>query len=254
MKKLFIVLLTVFVFAVVNPIKSEAKVMYDGAEVVKEQTGKMTFKKDIKVYKKNPNGTFDSLVVKRNKFFRTYDIEKYDGKIFYQMGQYRVQATDLVIFKEVPIEIRSSFYKSPIYIVSTRDGINASKNYGHFIRNQETWFIDFKNTKNGQLLKYCNSEYEKDESCYEYPGTDLKIVEKIWTDSGVRYEVIKDAEGKGVPLKESKTERMMKKGSTVFSRFYLEINGYIYVADDLEGRLDDAVWLQKNLLKPVKAE
>lgn len=90
--------------------------LYDGAEVVKGQTGKMTFKKDIKVYKRNPNGTFDSLVVKRNNFFRTYDIEKYDGKVFYQMGQYRVQATDLVAFKEVPIKIRSSFYQNPTYI------------------------------------------------------------------------------------------------------------------------------------------
>jgi len=252
MKKLLIVLLAAFVFVVVNPTESEAKVMYDGAEVVKGQTGKMTFKKDIKVYKRNPNGTFDSLVVKRNNFFRTYDIEKYDGKIFYQMGEYRVQATDLVVFKEVPIEIRSSFYKSPIYIVSTRDGINASKNYGDIIRNEGSWFFDFKNTKNGQLLKKCNSEYDKDEFCYEYPGTDLKIVEKIWTDSGVRYELTKDAEGKGAPLKESKTERMMKKGSTVYSRFYLEINGYIYVADDLEGRLDNAVWIPMNSLKPVK--
>ncbi len=45
MKKSFIVLLAAFLFAVVNPTKSEAKVMYDGAEVVKGQTGKMTFKK-----------------------------------------------------------------------------------------------------------------------------------------------------------------------------------------------------------------
>jgi len=34
MKKLLIVFLAAFVFAVVNPTKSEAKVMYDGAEVV----------------------------------------------------------------------------------------------------------------------------------------------------------------------------------------------------------------------------
>ncbi|CAM5718930.1 putative protein OS=Lysinibacillus sphaericus OX=1421 GN=LS41612_07825 PE=4 SV=1 [Lysinibacillus sphaericus] len=126
MKKLFIVLLTAFVFAVVNPTKSEAKVMHDGAEVVKGQTGKMTFKKDIKVYKKNSDGTFESLVVKQNNFFRTYDIEKYDNKIFYQMGQYRVQATDLVVFKEVPIKIRSSFYNEPTYIIINRDGIYRS--------------------------------------------------------------------------------------------------------------------------------
>ena len=39
MKKSFIVLLAAFLFAVVNPTNSEAKVMYDGAEVVKGQTG-----------------------------------------------------------------------------------------------------------------------------------------------------------------------------------------------------------------------
>lgn len=85
MKKFFIVLLAAFVLAVINPTKSEATVVYDGAEVVKGQTGKMTFNKDIQVYKRNPDGTFDSLVVKRNHFFRTYDIEKYDGKTFYRL-------------------------------------------------------------------------------------------------------------------------------------------------------------------------
>ncbi len=252
MKKLLIVLLAAFVFAVVNPTKSEAKVMYDGAEVVKGQTGKMTFKKDIKVYKKNPNGTFDSLMVKRNKFFRTYDIEKYDGKIFYQMGEYRVQATDLVVFKEVPIEIRSSFYNNPTYIVSTRDGINDSKYYGSYFKLEGPWGIYFENTKNGQLLKYCDSGDGSEEFCLEYPGTDLKIVETISRERGVRYELTRDAEGKSVPLKESKTERMMKKGSTVFSRYDREINGYIYVTDDLEGKLDNAVYLPMNSLKPVK--
>ncbi len=43
----------------------------------------------------------------------------------------------------------------------------------------------------------------------------------------------------------------MKKGSTVFSRYDHEINGYIYVIDDLEGRLDNAVYLPINSLKPV---
>ncbi|MET4562339.1 hypothetical protein ABIA69_003529 [Lysinibacillus parviboronicapiens] len=47
MKKFFIVLLAAFVLAVINPTKSEATVVYDGAEVVKGQTGKMTFNKDI---------------------------------------------------------------------------------------------------------------------------------------------------------------------------------------------------------------
>jgi len=251
MKKLFFVLLVAFVFAVVNPTKSEAKVMYDGAEVVKGQTGKMTFKKDIKVYKKNSDGTFESLVVKRNNFFRTYDIEKYDKKIFYQMGQYRVQATDLVVFKEVPIKIRSSFYNKPTYIVITRDGINDGLYYGSHFKLEGPWGFNFKDTNNGQLLQYCESGDGSEEFCYEYPGTDLKIAETISRERGVRYELTRDEEGKGVPLKESKTERIMKKGSTVFSRYDHEINGYIYVTDDLEGRLDNAVYLPMNSLKPV---
>ncbi|MDM5229765.1 hypothetical protein [Lysinibacillus pakistanensis] len=250
MKKLFIVLLAAFVFAVVNPTKSEAKVMYDGAEVVKGQTGKMTFKKDIKVYKKNSDGTFESLVVKRNNFFKTYDIEKYDGKIFYQMGQYRVQATDLVVFKEVPIEIRSSFYNNPTYIIINRDGNYGMGSYGFYLRSGE-WDISFSDTKNGQLITFGDSGDGSFQLNYTYPGTDLKIAETISRERGVRYELTRDEEGKGVPLKESKTERIMKKGSTVFSRYDHEINGYIYVTDELEGRLDNAVYLPMNSLKPV---
>lgn len=249
MKKIFIMLLVAFVLAVVNPTKSEAKVMYDGAEVVKGQTGKMTFKKDIKVYKKNPDGTFSSLVVKRNNFFRTYDIEKYDGKIFYQMGQYRVQATDLVVFKEVPIKIRSSFYNNPTYIIINRDGNYDLGSYGYYLRRGE-WDISFSDTKNGQLITFGDSGDGSYQLNYTYPGIDLKITETILRERGVRYELTEDAEGKGVPLKESKTERIMEKGSIVFS-WYNEINGYIYVVDKLEGRIDNAVWLPMNLLKPV---
>lgn len=249
MKKIFIMLLVAFVLAVVNPTKSEAKVMYDGAEVVKGQTGKMTFKKDIKVYKKNPDGTFSSLVVKRNNFFRTYDIEKYDGKIFYQMGQYRVQATDLVVFKEVPIKIRSSFYNNPTYIIINRDGYYDLGSYGYYLRRGE-WDISFSDTKNGQLITFGDSGDGSYQLNYTYPGIDLKITETILRERGVRYELTEDAEGKGVPLKESKTERIMEKGSIVFS-WYNEINGYIYVVDKLEGRIDNAVWLPMNLLKPV---
>lgn len=79
----------------------------------------MTFTKDVKVYKKNADGSFSSLTVKRNNYFRVYGIEKYDNKTFYWMSSgYRVQATDLVVFKEVPLDIRAAFYDNPglIYI------------------------------------------------------------------------------------------------------------------------------------------
>ncbi|MFF2175315.1 hypothetical protein ACFVT8_02420 [Lysinibacillus sp. NPDC058147] len=239
MKKLFIVLLAALVFAVVNPTKSEAKVMYDGAEVVKDQTGKMTFKKDIKVYKKNPDGTFDSLVVKRNNFFKTYDIEKYDGKTFYQMGQYRVQATDLVVFKEVPIKIRSSFYNNPIYI-----NINRDHHYGYYFLGVQLTFLD-----NGQVDHYYS---DGDEGTYRdrYLSTDFKIAETKYRQTSVPYELTKDAEGKYHPLKESKTTKIVEKGSIVYS-WSDEINGYINVLNKLEGNDQQLFWVPVNVLKPV---
>jgi len=246
MKKLFIVLLAAFVFAVVNPTKSEAKVMYDGAEVVKDQTGKMTFKKDIKVYKKNSDGTFDSLMVKRNNFFKTYDIEKYDGKTFYQMGQYRVQATDLVVFKEVPIKIRSSFYNNPTYIVINRDGIYNMGYYGNYFKESEFNHIYFMDTNNGQLLRHCISEEIEGKWCDKYPGTDLKIAERIIREDK-RYELTKDAGGKSTPLNGAKSETMYEKGS-MFSSHGTEINGYLEVLSELDQKW---VWLPVNVLKPV---
>jgi len=242
MRKFFIMLLTAFVFAVVNPTKSEAKVMYDGAEVVKDQTGKMTFKKDIKVYRKNSDGTFDSLVVKRNNFFKTYDIEKYDGKTFYQMGQYRVQATDLVVFKEVPIKIRSSFYNNPTYIIINRDGIYGAGSYG-------TWFKgsdgNISITNNGQLLSYCSGG-----ECIKYPGTDIKIAETMSRKRDVLFELTKDAGGKSTPLNGAKTETMHKEGSIVIS-WGEEINGYLFVGVDVNNAHGANVWIPVNSLKPV---
>ncbi len=73
MKKLLIAFLAIFIFSVHE--QAEAKVIWDGAEVVEDQNGKMTFKKDVKVYKKLPNGQFESLVVKRNNYFRVYGVE-----------------------------------------------------------------------------------------------------------------------------------------------------------------------------------
>ncbi|WP_068984434.1 MULTISPECIES: hypothetical protein [Lysinibacillus] len=122
MKKLFIVFLAAFVFAVVNPIKSEAKVVYNGAEIVKGQTGKMTFSKDVKVYKKNVNGQFESMLVKKGNYFRVYNIEKYNGQTYYWMSSgYRVQATNLTVFTAIPFEQRVQFYDNPAYLWINRD-------------------------------------------------------------------------------------------------------------------------------------
>ncbi|MDM5249625.1 hypothetical protein [Lysinibacillus sp. G4S2] len=248
MKKFIIMLLAAFVLAVVNPTISDAKVMYDGAEVVKEQTGKMTFKKDIKVYKRNPNGTFDSLVVKRNNFFKTYDIEKYDGKTFYQMGQYRVQATDLVVFKEVPIKIRASFYNDPTYLVINRDHVSDNGYYGQYFSKLGVSFLD---TNNGQLISYCQSDGDEGQWCAEYRGTDIKIAEKIRREEGVRYELTKDIQEQLSPVEFAvRTGTVHLKGSTFLSLGY-EINGHLYVENGLEGNNARGIWVPVKFLKPI---
>jgi len=95
---------------------AEAAVRWDGAEIVKGQTGKITFSKDVKVYKKNANGQFDSLVVKKGQYFRVYNIEKYNNQTYYWMSSgYRVQATNLTQFKAIPLETRAQFYNNAAY-------------------------------------------------------------------------------------------------------------------------------------------
>jgi len=258
MKKLFIVLLAAFVFAVVNPTKSEAKVMYDGAEVVKGQTGKMTFKKDIKVYKKNSDGTFDSLMVKRNNFFKTYEIEKYDGKTFYQMGQYRVQATDLVVFKEVPIDIRSSFYNNPAYVMINHQGVKTN-GMDNFIE-YGTLFIVGKreevcrpqvllvSIEKGKLnYHYCVGDIEGGDVTGTgiLDITDIRIFEKKTRDKGL-YIVTEDTEQYNGPMKTRYHGEELK--GTVFYSLGIEINGYLMVGDVNFG------FIPANQLKPVNGE
>ncbi len=137
MKKYMITLLIVLAFFTSPSSSKAAEAQWDGAQVVKGQTGKMTFTKDVKVYKKNANGTYSSMTVKRNNYFRVYDIEKYDNKTFYWMSSgYRVQATDLVVFKKVPLNIRASLYDNPGYI--NINGQASNLNYGtHYLKGFE---------------------------------------------------------------------------------------------------------------------
>ncbi|MGE7952499.1 hypothetical protein [Lysinibacillus xylanilyticus] len=255
MKKLFIVLLAAFFFAVVNPTKSEAKVMYDGAEVVKGQIGKMTFKKDIKVYKKNPDGSFDSLMVKRNNFFRTYDIEKYDDKTFYQMGQYRVQATDLVVFKEVPIDIRASFYNNPAYVNINHQGLKFegvyNLDYGELLTvgkredacRPKIFVVSIGKGKLNYHL--CAGDIEGEDVIT--PGildsTDIRIFEKTIRNKG-SYILTEDTEQYSGPMITKYHGKELK--GTVFYSPGIEINGYLMVGDVNFG------FIPANLLKPVE--
>lgn len=243
MKKLFIVLLAAVVFAMVNPTKSEA-IRYDGAEVYKDQTGKMTFTKDIKIYKKNEDGTFDSLVVKRNNYFRTYEIEKYDGKTFYQMGPYRVQATNLVVFKEIPMKIRASFYANVTYI-------NINRNSGEYGKLFTEWRDTSISDMNGdQMLRYCKDTGNGLKCEKHYPGSDMKVLDTKFKKAGVRYEVTEDSEAKTYPLEGSKTEKAMPKGSMVYS-VSDSINAYLCVKEDLEAKDEQCTWLPVGILKPI---
>ena len=121
MKKLLIAFLAVFIFSVHE--QAEAKIIWDGAEVVEGQNGKMTFKKDVKVYKRLPNGQFESLVVKVNNYFRVYDVEQYNNQTYYWMSSgYRVQATDLAIYKEVPYDVKQQVMNEYYYTVTNPNG------------------------------------------------------------------------------------------------------------------------------------
>lgn len=104
-------------------------VIWDGAEVVSGQVGKMTFSKDVKVYKQNTDGTFTSLVVKKGNFFRVYGVEQSSiGTVYNMSGGYRVQATDLVIYREVPLSIQqqfgTTFKKGSNISVSSKGGVS----------------------------------------------------------------------------------------------------------------------------------
>ena len=258
MRKFFIVLLATFVLAAINPTKSEATVMYDGAQVVKGQTGKMTFKKDIKVYKKNPDGTYSALVVKRNHFFRTYDIEKYDGKTFYQMGQYRVQATDLVVFKEVPINIRASFYNNPAYVMINHLGVENPGYPYSYIKYGEYLIVGKReevctgpsailvSIEKGKLNRhYCTGDIEGmpviDTGILD--STDIRIFETITRNKGT-YILTQDTERLSGPMKGAISYGSELKGAVLQSPG-IEVNGYLMVGDA------NITYIPANLLKPV---
>lgn len=272
MKKYSLALLILVVFFI-TPTKSNAQVNWDGAEIVKGQTGKMTFSKDVKVYKKNSNGTYSSMTVKRNNFFRVYNIEKYDQKTFYWMSSgYRVQATDLVIFKEVPTEIRSSFYNNPAYIVSNHQGTKAyfeekypmiDLAYGqHLLSEQipgnyssEVYFDKGK-------LNYVYSLEEGNIVSGAVNGTDIRIIETTTRDKGY-YAVTTDTKLLMGPMNGARAIEWnppstlndlysLKKMFTyptgsAFQSLGIEVNGYLQV----QSMTGERGYMPAKLLKPV---
>ncbi|MGE7953277.1 hypothetical protein [Lysinibacillus xylanilyticus] len=167
MKKLLIAFLAIFIFSVHQ--HAGAKVIWDGAEIVEDQNGKMTFKKDVKIYKKLPNGQFESLVVKRNDYFRVYSIENYNNQTYYWMSSgYRVQATDLVIFKEVPYDVKQQIMKDYYYTVTNPKGAEfltrRSETLGSVVKEVEEGYSFFGPAiKNGYITQtFRETEYPTD--------------------------------------------------------------------------------------------
>ncbi|WP_107948404.1 hypothetical protein [Lysinibacillus parviboronicapiens] len=225
MKKYFFTFLVVIAF-LTNPSSSKAEVQWDGAQIVKGQTGKMTFTKDVKVYKKNANGTFSSMTVKRNNYFRVYNIEKYKNKTFYWMSSgYRVQATDLVVFKKVPLNIRASFYDNPGYINISRQDNDYI--YGtHYFDGSEYRGPRY-NLSIGENLYY---EYLRTDGLTEksyLDATDIRIAETTKRDEGL-YKLTADVQHLRGPIAGGSAGGKYSKG-TVFQSLGLEINGYLRV-------------------------
>lgn len=172
-----IFLIGICFFTLVAPTQAQGKVMWDGAEIVKDQSGKIAFTKDIKVYKEVSLGKFVSMVVKKGNYLRVYDIEKYNGKVYYWMSSgYRVQATNLVRFKEVPMNLRVSFFDDYTWIVSSKEGIEKlSRPYGRLLQDygdQERYFI--VNGKLQEEYPYSPGKFSKE----FISGTDVKVIER----------------------------------------------------------------------------
>jgi len=258
MKKWFIVILLIGVgfFAIEAPAQAQEKVIWDGAEIVKDQSGKMTFTKDVKVYKKDSSGKFVSLTVKKGNYFRVYDIEKYDGKVYYWMSSgYRVQATNLVVFKEVPMNLRVSFFDDYTWVVSSREEILKKplkyhkKEYGSILRDQsppksvllfqyaeyleQYTIIDGKlqvvidNSGDSEILGYYVKEF--------ISGSDVKVVEKRSVPSGY-YIARQNTKAYEFPLLNAKQIFEVEKDTLILVRESWEKNNAI---NSFIGDIDD---------------
>ena len=252
MKKYIITLLIVLAFFTSPSSSKAAEAQWDGAQVVKGQTGKMTFTKDVKVYKKNANGTYSSMTVKRNNYFRVYDIEKYDNKTFYWMSSgYRVLATDLVVFKKVPLNIRASLYDNPGYI-----NINHQDNeytYGkHYFDGSEYRGPMYNVSINENLhYVYLRTDGNTEESYID--ATDIRIAETIKRDEGL-YKLTADAQHLRGPMAGGSSGGKYSKG-TVFQSLGLEINGYLRV--QVLGTWGEdfiSTYIPVKLLQPVQSQ
>ena len=212
-------------------------VYWDGVEVVKGQTGKLTFSKSVKVYKQNAQGEFESLVVPKGNFFRVYTIEKYNGQTYYWMSSgYRVQKTDLVIFKEVPFDIRRDFYKNPVTVNTSRNPVNVEYNLASsgnsYSLYRDNFFYGQIINLNGSLNLYSDEV----ESLTLKDATDVTFVEKTEVKDALYY-VKEDTVSYDNPLGAiNKNTRSLEKGTVIQTHTYNYLmNGYLQstnISDD----------------------
>lgn len=219
---------------------NEKSTVWDGAEIVKNQTGKMTFSKDVKVYKKNAKGKFVSLVVPKGDFFKVYDVEKYGGETFYWMSSgYRVKKTDLVVFKAIPIEIRGKFFKNPVSVNISRNPIDVTYTNADAVSTPPE--KQKRNVPYGEVLNLygdcCLQSYHTpkmgDGDMYKFNDpTDIKLVEAETKVEaiGISYRVKEDALIYDNPFGVKTVKTIPVKKDTVVKSgvFHSIINGYLW--------------------------
>lgn len=100
---------------------------------------------------------------------------------------YRVQATDLVVFKEVPFDIRKSFYENPISVFTSR---NIAKTIYNFSSGGIVNFPIESYWSFGKIISdkgdytYCFCGIGEDET-WTFDPTDLTIVDSKKIPAGV---------------------------------------------------------------------
>lgn len=266
MKKWIVTTAFLLIFGFAYQHDVQAKVIWDKSEIVERQSGKMSFIKDVKIYKPMADGTFTSMIAKKNNFFRVYDIEKYNGKVYYWMSSgYRIEATDLVTFKAVPMEIRASFYENPGYIITNHDGFQLTRDYPkefaatHYKYGTPLhhWNYVYAPEYNRQLLSFdkeylliSKGSYDQMTSIKEHGrihGTDIKVVpqQEIQTDKHI---VKADVPLHYAPLANAKTTTTIKANTQVNTRSYIAVNGYIEVY--IPSANDSVGYLTINSLTP----
>ncbi|WP_342513829.1 hypothetical protein MKY34_03295 [Sporosarcina sp. FSL K6-1522] len=243
MKKRIVTTAFLLIFGFAYQHDVQAKVIWDKSEIVERQSGKMSFIKDVKIYKPMADGTFTSMIAKKNNFFRVYDIEKYNGKVYYWMSSgYRVEATNLVNFKAVPMEIRAAFFDNPGYVIANHAGfqfpnefpgsyfsygsqiqIRTSANpsgYDHqLVSFDKEYLVVSRQSRQGEIQI---SEQGR------IHGSDIKVVSQQKFREGI-YALKSDVVLRHSPLSNATTNTNLKANAQVsVPTGTLIVNGYVY--------------------------